>query len=468
MSTPPPARQLRSWSRHALALGLFVVAFSTLEIISYSRESATWDEPVHLLDGYRSLSGDFRVDVEHPPLLRMWAALPLLLTDLRWDRRLIDDASPFGWAIDGVFKAAHQFLYVDNDADRLLYRSRFMIVLLGLMLGVLLYAWAQALYGWSAAATVLAIYTAEPNIASHARLVTTDFGVTLAIFGAVFFAWRTAVRWTIVNASGIVAFSAMAVLSKFSGLLLAPMLLLLLTVAVIRRRLTLRRAAAVSAATTIVALAAIWACYGFRYLPSDDPRWRYAFHTEPFAKHDLPVTTAVVRWIDGHRLLPNAYTEGFLLTQARAQRRKAYLSGEYSETGWWYYFPYALAVKTPLALLVLAALGLWIVATRGDPNGWYLWVPCVVVMGVAMSATINLGVRHILPIFPFMVMLAGAAVERLRPRRVAVAAVLVMLAIAEPARAYIHTRWRSSTCSSAARIMVPSIWSIRISTGDRI
>src|SRR5262245_6939364 len=217
----PPSRP-----RHVWTLAIFAVLFITLEVISYTRESATYDEPVHVTNGYFSLAlGDYRVDPEHPPFLRMWSALPpLTLSEVKADPRAVDSVTPTEWAFGGLFDYAHRFMYVDNDADRLLYRGRLMVVLLGVVLGAVLYWWAFEWFGWMTAVVALALYTLEPNLASHARLVTTDFGVTCFIFAAVFFLWRTVERWSLVNVAALAACTALAVISKFSGLILAPIL----------------------------------------------------------------------------------------------------------------------------------------------------------------------------------------------------------------------------------------------------
>ena len=213
-----------TWRRHVLTLLVFAAAFVTLELVSYTRESATYDEPFHLTDGYFSLAlADHRVDPEHTPFLRMWAALPLLmLPGVTADEKAVNASDPAEWAFDGLFLYAHQFMYVDNDADRMLYPARMMVVLLGLVLGGLLYAWAHEWFGWPGAASALALYALEPNVLSHARLVTTDFGITCFIFGAVFFLWRCVMRWHAGNVAGLALFVALAVTSKFSGLILAP------------------------------------------------------------------------------------------------------------------------------------------------------------------------------------------------------------------------------------------------------
>ena len=127
----PPAAPQQPSRRIAIvfatALCLFFIGS---EVFTYSRQSATWDEPGHLLAGYAALTrGDYRVDIEHPPLLRLWAALPLLTVPV--NATALDEVErtqPETLAFQGPFDLGHRFLYADNDADRLLNRARFMIV----------------------------------------------------------------------------------------------------------------------------------------------------------------------------------------------------------------------------------------------------------------------------------------------------------------------------------------------------
>jgi len=434
----PPSRP-----RHVWTLAIFAVLFITLEVISYTRESATYDEPVHVTNGYFSLAlGDYRVDPEHPPFLRLWSALPLLpLSEVKADPRVVDSVTPTEWAFGGLFDYSHQFMYVDNDADRLLYRGRLMVVLLGVVLGAVLYWWAFEWFGWMTAVIALALYTLEPNLASHARLVTTDFGVTCFIFGAVFFLWRTVERWGLMNIGGLAICTAVAVISKFSGLILAPILAFLILSAVVTRRLATIRAVGIIVLLCVTSLTVIWAVYGFRYQPSSSPTWLYATHADPYAIERVPTLARVAGWIDGHRLLPNVYTEGLLISQARAQLRNAFLAGEYTQVGWWYYFPVAIMLKTPLTLLILAGFGAGLsVGVKRRPGIAFVLVPIVIYLGWSMTARINIGVRHVLPIYPFLVMSAAVAIHHLwtRGRRYLVAAAIGLCTL-EAATAYPHT-----------------------------
>src|SRR5882724_6604469 len=99
---------------------------------------------------------------------------------------------------------------MSNDADRLLYLARFMIVLLGVLLGVLLFCWTHERFGFWPAIIVLGLYTIEPNLLAHARLVTTDFGVTCFAFGTMYFLWRTARLLSAANLCGLAGFFVLA------------------------------------------------------------------------------------------------------------------------------------------------------------------------------------------------------------------------------------------------------------------
>jgi len=181
------------------------------------QESATVDEPQHLTAGYTALrTGDHRLDPEHPPFLRMWSALPLLAMP---SARL--DTNTVAWRTGEDWEFSHYFLYQLNNADALLYRARFMTVILGIVLGVLLFSWAHELFGFWTAAAVLALYCGEPNILAHSSLVTTDIGVVCFIFGALYFLWRATRALTWGNAAGLIAFFALGADLEILALLLA-------------------------------------------------------------------------------------------------------------------------------------------------------------------------------------------------------------------------------------------------------
>jgi hypothetical protein len=415
-----------------VVLFLFATAFIALTVSSYVQKSGTSDEPSHLTAGYLALKwGDYRIDVEHPPVVHMWTALPLLLTS----GVTVNTNNQF-WATRHFWDFDVQFLYKQNDADRLLYRARFMTVLLGVLLGALLFSWATELFGFWPATVVLGLYMLEPNILAHSCLVTTDLGVTCFMFGAVYFLWRTCRRLSVGNLAGLVGFTALALTTKFSAVLLVPIMLALLIARACQRKPWLvawrrdwvcvtRPQRFMAASLVLVLLAAgaavfIWGVYRFHYAPapaSVDPNSLMRPKTR--VAELVPKLTTLVDWVDQHRLLPNAYSQGFLLGQGKAQHRPAFLAGRFSDTGWWYYFPVVILLKTPITLLALCVGGLTLCVIRWKTffaGKMFILVPIAIYLGVAMTSRINIGLRHILPIYPFLLLLAGETVAALQAR----------------------------------------------------
>jgi Dolichyl-phosphate-mannose-protein mannosyltransferase len=449
--------------RTALVLIVFAALFLTLSVASFTRTAATWDEPQHLTTGYLALKyGDYRLDPEHPPFLRIWAALPLLARDdIRTDIQVIDKVDPLAWADFLQFQYAHLFLYKANDADRLLYPARFMIALLGVLLGVLLFFWALEWLGFWPAVVGLGCYAIEPNILAHSSLVTTDFGITCFFFGSAYFLWRTTRRLSMGNLCGLVALTALAAVSKFSAVVLGPSVVALLTVHSLRAipwacrigpvqeiPTRLGKTAASAAIVLLVALVCwgtIWAAYGFRYLPSDTPGWHYDFEDNEILRARTPAIANAVHWIDAHHLLPNAFSEGFLIGQTKAQGRGTYLAGEFSTQGWWYFFPVAFLIKTPVSLVVLFIGGLLTCLARRKgflQDNLFVLLPMGVYLAAALSSKLNIGLRHILPIYPFVILLAAlCAREFINTQRKSVLAALGLLCafwLFEFARVYPH------------------------------
>jgi tetratricopeptide (TPR) repeat protein len=409
-----------------LVLAAFVLTFVSLGIYSAARKSATFDEPLHLVAGYAALAhGDYRVDPTHPPFARLWATLPWLGMDgPRLDRGVIDQASPSDWLPQGVAFSS-RVLYSNPAADRLLLAGRAMMLVWGVVLGLLLFNWTREWLGFRFGVLALCFYTVSPNIAAHTSLVTTDPAVTCFIFGAVYFLWRTNREATAVNVGGLVVCCALAAVTKFSGLLLAPILGALLVLCVLRSSMRLATAAFLAVAIVVAAVGVIWAAYGFHFSPSDSPLWLFQPLPSPIGFQP------VIDWIDAHHLLPNAFSQGLSISLAASRTQAAYLVGQYSSTGWWYYFPLAFLFKTPVAVLLLLAAGFYACIARvrrlGLTNELFAVIPIAIFMAFAMRSGINIGIRHILPIYPFVILIAAAGTAEIttamgRPGRIAVAA----------------------------------------------
>ncbi|MBA4137609.1 MAG: hypothetical protein C0518_09860 [Opitutus sp.] len=357
-----------------------------------------------------------------------------------------------------------------------------MIVLLGVALLLLLGRWAASLWGERGALLTLGLAAFCPHLLAHGTLVTSDLAATLGFTAALAAWWRMlhAVTPARVAAAGLA--TALLALSKFSAVLLAPVVVLLLALRLVRRtalpvkfgrRRQLpvggRRIAPLGLATLAaagIAWLGVWAGYGFRY--SADPTDRTAQFAQPWAEvlieqprlagstmadGSLPadavelrpgIVQKFVRWARGHELLPEAYLYGLAFTDRFSRHRLAYFAGEYRERGWREFFPAAFALKTTLPALALAALGL--LAVGRHPRRarlLYRVSPLLVFAGVygafALTTNLNIGHRHLLPLYPALYLLAGAAVHFSRRRMAAVLiAVLALWHAAESWRVRPH------------------------------
>jgi hypothetical protein len=424
--------------RLAGGLLVFAIAFALLQLTRASHQSATWDEPIHLTAGYLALAhGDFRVDPSHPPLARAWAAIPLTASDRRADTDVIDRTPVHQWLPHG-YTFAREFVS-GADINRDLFMARAMAVIWGIGLGLLVFAWAYEWLGLPAAVLALGLYALEPNLAAHTALVTTDAPITLFVFAAVYSLWRWSRHQTGGNLAAVAVCTALAFITKFSALLLLPILAVLLLALVMRGAIRPRQAALIVGVVAATTLLTVWAAYGFRHAPSDDPNWLVT--TESFnGTAGAPRLAGVFGWVDAHHLLPNAFAQGLVFSLSSDRVLPAFLAGDVRQGGWWYYFPVAVALKVPVAILALILAGTVIVLRRPSgtaPVAVFLLSPIVIWLLAAAVSGVNIGVRHVLPVFPFAILLATAAAARLLTRQRAARALLavaLVTVVAEVAR----------------------------------
>jgi hypothetical protein len=340
------------------------------------------------------------------------------MRDVDLDTTVIDRTPPREWVSgDTAFTYATKFLYSDNDGDRLLNAARFMIVLCGVGLGILIFAWTYEWLGLLPAACATAFYTISPTVLANTSLVTTDAGIACFIFGTVYFLWRTTRRYSAANLAGLIAFFMLAIVTKFSAVILGPLIVVLLVIAARAGTcITPRRIAVLVPALAASAVLAIWAVYGFRYAPSESADWVLSLETAAPARA-VPALAGLTGWIDRHHLLPNVFTEGFLMFAQSMRPTDAvsfFLAGAYSASGWWYYFPLAFVIKTPVGFLCLIVIGIVVCVRRrrelGGLTESFLFVPIAIYLAAAMSNPFQVGIRHMLPVYPFLLLITAAGV----------------------------------------------------------
>lgn len=409
----------------AVALALGLAAYVGLAVTSLRQKSATYDEGAHLPAGYTYLvTGDHRLNPEHPPLVKLLAAAPLLLLD-----HVGFHADDEAWATGRQWELGRRFLYRWNDADRLLFWGRLPIVLLGASLCAAVALWTRARFGFPAAvlAGLLAVFS--PDLLAHGQLVTTDLAMTLFFFLTVIAfeaVWRRATWMSFALAA--LALSA-AVASKFSAPVLVPILAVLglvaawapesMTLALGKQERRLERVrprlvavVALLAAAVLVAWLGLWGSYGFARRISADPQVRALLLSSTLRDDGGTLVSDLALRAERWGLLPEAYVRGFLFTYRHAEGRPTFLLGQLSDHGFPHFFLVTFALKTPLPLLLLLAAAPFV--TGGDGSfrtTAFLWVPVAGYALLTQTRELDIGHRHLLPIYPFLFVIGGRTAE---------------------------------------------------------
>lgn len=413
---------MKAGRRDAAVLAAGIALYAGLAVTGMRHKAAAFDEVAYLPAGYTHWKlRDFRLSPEQPPLVKLLAAAPLLAQDVVFHQ---DD----GWAKRRQWDFGHNFLYVWNDADSLLFRGRLAVLLLGAALAAAVYWWTRLHWGSVSAALALFVCVLSPETLAHGQIVTMDLGVALFIFLCVAAYERVTQALTParVATAGLALGAALA--TKSSAFVLGPILVALaLRSALADEPLPLGsdarhkppvstrlgRAAwltASLAAMVVIAVGVIWTAYLFQPRVSADPSVEASVDWEAnWPSNPLAAGAAAVARDSG--LLPEAYVFGVLKVFAHAEARPAFLMGERSEHGFWSYYPTSLALKTPLALFGLLAIAVLTRRFHRAPAGveWCLWLPPLVYLILAASRPINIGHRYLLPVYPFLFVAAGRA-----------------------------------------------------------
>lgn len=436
--------------------------FAILSWSAASTKGHTFDEPLHGLGAWVNLRfGDFRIAYEHPPLWKYWLALPNGREAMRadfeageWRDMPREPSGKWLWAVRTLYRTP------GNDANRFIARERAMMLVFGVLLGALIAWWAWRLGGAAAAVCATALFAFDPNFLGHSPLIKNDVIVSLVLLATMYVVWRMGERVTVGRVIAFALLCGAGLNIKFSAVLFAPVAgaallcraLLPQAWPVLGRELR-RRASRVAAVVGVIIFAGavsvftIWACYLFRFAPTPDRSilldtskivGEIAAKESGGGSIERDPAVAALRFCESHRLLPQAWIAGVLYTRQLSLGQPVFLLDELNTRGWWYYFPVAALVKTPVAtqvILILAAAGIVYRFRRGllrDPaRRWTaicLALPWVV-YGVALAASrMDMGLRYALPLYPLMFVAASVMIARLwEGRLVIIRALLVVL-----------------------------------------
>jgi hypothetical protein len=392
-----PGRWLASVAATCLAAGVAVTIVSTSAAMSQ-----TWDEPIHISTGLEWLQQHrYTMWTETPPLARIAVAL-----GPHWNGVQLDGGA------GGPINAGNAALYRDGQHQRHLREARLGTLPFFVLLLLVVWHWSGRAKVPEAQFFSLAMVATLPAMIAHAAVATTDIASTATFVLATYalIRWIERPAWS--TAMGMSFCFAVALSTKFSVVMfsvpvaLAVALVWFSTAAAGRAapipRVNLKQ---IVAGLAVVALV-VWGSYGFSVgtiaeLPPT-PGSRVS------AGDGLAFAT--LHWIEHARLPAPEFPHGLLALAAHNRRgQAAYALGETSRNGFWYFYPLALAVKTPLPFLLLAlAAGLSIVWRRRlDWSAGAAGAAAIALLLGALSGRVNLGLRHVLAVYPFAAIAGG-------------------------------------------------------------
>jgi hypothetical protein len=390
---------------------LLLLVFWWLAVATADAKTLTVDEQVHILRGVSLWqNGDLRFQGEHMPLSH-WLNGLLLQGDPALPR-LTDLPS---WPSTNRLVMAPELFWTTTeiaDVHRFLFLARFSILCSGMMLGALLLKWSRRMSrGWSEQQRLLMVWSTgvlfafSPNLIAVTTVATTD-GLTVVLFSAVLFTlWHyqqqpTTLRWILFS-----ALTGLALATKLTNLVLLPVIFLLVL------QDTGWRA---------------WRRYLPRFLLLAGVGW---------------FTHWVVYLFEWRRLQPNwpslpaaTYLNSIFRVGGHIdQGHYSFLLGERSIEGWWHYFGVATAVKlpTPVIILLLSAIGLLIYHYRRPlpgPRPAFLLLPALALFLLASGLRLNIGIRHIMPIWPLLWLLIVAQLPHFWTNRVGRVSLMILFA----------------------------------------
>jgi len=424
--------------RRVLVIAL-LGTMAVTQLCSIRNESQTVDEAIHIAAGVSYWQKrDFRMNEEHPPLIKLIAALPVLMlhphvpyTDVSWSDTQQWD---FGW----------RFLYASgNNADTILFAARMPMIALTLLFAFLLYLWGKKIGGDLAGIFTLAFFAFDPNFIAHGRYVTTDVGFALGFTATLYCLVRALERWSFRRALAFGVVFGLTQYTKFSAVFLWPIILFLpfvwhigLSWTADRWRAGLKsckRIFLVALAGFIIFLPVVY--FGQVAKGRDDMIVQRLLKqrqeiVDSGLDTQLPITQKLVKLTDPETRLGKtiyrigldtpipfwSYWKGLVKIIAHNEvGHLSYLMGKYSETGWKQYFPVAFAVKTPAVTFIAFAVASCFFILRWRRNAiekqmrpWsLLFIASLFFFAVAVMGNITIGLRHIFPVYPAVFLLIG-------------------------------------------------------------
>lgn len=408
-----------SQQKSKLVILLLFVLHTSLLVWSSTKHSPNLNEHAHLVAGVSHWKfGRFELYRVNPPLVRMVAALPVLASDAKYEWSGFYE-SP---GARSVFSLGQQFIHV-NGTKFIWYLTlaRWACIPFSLLGGYICYRWAKDLYGSWAGVFSLTLWCFSPNIIAHGQCITPDSGATALGLAATytFWKWLQSPRWMQAVIAGLVL--GLAELTKSTWIILFGLWPLIWLVWVSTRAVSFHtswhRKTLQLGTILLLGIYLLNLGYGFEGSFTQLKAFSFVSKTLTIVEGDEENVSSEKKnrfedsWIGEIPVpVPRNYLLGIDIQKKDFENfgRESYLRGEFRETGWWYYYLYALAIKVPLGYWIL--FGLTVIHARWPgssartswQDGFVLAVPALAILILVSSQTgFNHHMRYVLPAFPF-------------------------------------------------------------------
>jgi Dolichyl-phosphate-mannose-protein mannosyltransferase len=413
-TTQSASRRAATWLTALLAATVILSLFASY-VRTAKSDSVSWDESQHLYSGWLSWkTGDFGYNPEVPPLVKMWAAIPLLHRDIKQPAYTGDPFKKEGFVLGQRFLVA-------NGIERTLIPARIMASLLTVLLAMTLFFCAMEMFGRKAALFALLLCAFDPNFLAHGAYVTTDIGASLTMLAAVYAFYRYVTAPSVPKMIVVGLAVGLTMTAKFTGIFIVPILCFIAAIDYWQSKKTVRSVESASArqmvtaivVALVIGLGCVWSIYHFRYAARPASLELNPTSEQYLQKLTSPLSRGVLTPTARLHLLPEAYIYGLADTKISAGDIPSYFFGRtYSGASHWY-FPAAFLIKSTLPFLILLGITI-IVAFRGR---WkmrreivFLTVPPIFLFLLSSSSDLGIGYRHLFPMFPMLyILIAGCA-----------------------------------------------------------
>jgi len=438
-----------------IVAAILVIMFAISVGVSLG-DAAIMDEVAHIPAGYSYIKyHDFRLNPEHPPLLKDLAGIPMQFLNLTFP------AGDQFWTTgaNGQWEAGWRFLYMpQNNTESMLFWARFPIILISLLLGFVIFKWTKELFGAKAGLLALALYAFDPNILGHNHYVTTDLGIAaFVVFAFYFFVkYLKNPNWKTIFLAGI--FFGLAQLAKFSAVLIVPVFgLTLIAYAFARKeknkfsflgsekikKFWLQKLYLYTITFIIVLIIGgvlVGLVYELNIFKMPPEKVHQLIDTQLYGGTQKLASPYLHKMADNSVLRPYAqYLTGFFMVFGRvAGGNTTFFFGQVTNQSFRSYFPMVFLIKEPLPTLILLllsiAIGLVMFLKSNLPDfPKRIWqniknyLDCHIAefsmlsfitlyAYVSITGNLNIGFRHLFPILPFMFILISKEAAALGKR----------------------------------------------------